>query len=126
MPCQSCGNPNPAVIAMGGGFADSCELCDPLMHVPPRPDFICPHNDIYCMWEYREGHRGFCACWGNDVRNWKGDTAFCTPNRTLIESLKNGSSREFNRLVGILTSEKMMKKYFHHPARIDYKVVITK
>ncbi|MGI0022190.1 MAG: hypothetical protein ACRD9Q_04930 [Nitrososphaeraceae archaeon] len=125
--CKSCGNPNPVVISMGGGMGDTCENCDPMMIVHIQPSFICPYNDIYCTWENREGHRSMCSCWGCDIKKWKGDTAFCQPNWTLIESLRNSIKKtDINRLIGILTSEKLMRKLFHSPERIPYQILIHK
>lgn len=127
MKCKSCGNENPEMLSMGGGLGETCENCDPLMHVPTRPDFICPNNDIYCMWESREGHRSMCGCFGCDIKDWRGDTAFRVPNYTLIESLINScEKRDQNRIVNILTSEKLVIKYFHSRECIPYEVRIVK
>ena len=148
-PCPMCGNKDWTMMSIqmvpGKGTMEVCEQCDPFMWIDPIPDYVCPYNDIYCMFEIRDGHRSMCSCWGrgmdrvvkteehgihgdyynHDNKQCITQTSFCWPNKTLIEYLLKENP---NRIIGILTSEKLKRRYFVTPPRIDnmYEVKVIR
>lgn len=146
IPCPMCGNKDwiMMVIQMipGKGTMEVCEQCDPANRITPVPDYICPYNDIYCMFEIRDGRRSMCSCWGGgldlvwynkELGHYSEDkelySAFCQPNWPLIESLvESNNPTDRNRIMNILMSEKQMRKLFVMSERVTdrYKLKIIR
>ena len=119
--CPNCGNRDwqmmSVSINMNKKATHVCEQCDPINWIPHDFHYICPYNDIYCMWEHSEGIRGWCACGMkcSFIEKSRQFSAFCTPNHTLIDSLIRNKPHKFTRL---LKSKKKMRKFFIYPDRV--------